>query len=442
MTTQMSDVQYTIPRGMRDIEPDEMAKRVWLTDKIRGVLWSHGFQLAEPSPLENLETLEAKSGPEIRDQVYWFKDKAGRDLGLRFDLTVGMTRMIANRSDLPVPIKLACIAGMWRYDEPQFGRYRFFTQWDAEVYGVAEPSADAEIIATGSDILDAVGLKEHEVRISNRKLVEGFLRNLGPMSQQELEHLIRVIDKLDKLGPGEAERELSVAGLSPDRVKRVLGFAQLGGEPDKVLGQLEAKLPKDEMIKKGLAEITGTIDAVETLGKLSRCKVDLGIVRGIGYYDGMVFEAYDQAGEDVGSIFGGGRFDKLCRIYGKRDMPATGVAGGLERLMLSLDRKNLFPDLEQAPEVFVVMVNETVKKEAARIVEQLRRAGLRTDYDLKERPLKKQMDYAASAKVRIVVIVGPRELKEGNVRLRDMKTGEERNIPKNRVVDEIAKLLA
>src|SRR3989454_5612222 len=226
---------------MRDIEPDEMAKRVWLTDKVRAVLWSHGFQLAEPSPLENLETLEAKSGPEIRDQVYWFKDKAGRDLGLRFDLTVGMTRMIANRSDLPVPIKLACIAGNWRYDEPQFGRYRFFTQWDAEVYGVADSSADAEIIAVGTDILESVGLKDYEVRLSNRKLIEGFLRSLDIVPGPELERVIRVIDKLDKVGSEEAERELLRAGLSKDRVKRIISFTELGGAPDNVLGDLEKR---------------------------------------------------------------------------------------------------------------------------------------------------------------------------------------------------------
>src|SRR6266705_3121030 len=437
----MSDVQYSIPRGMRDIEPDEMAKRVWLTDKVRGVLWSHGFQFVEPSPLENLETLEAKSGPEIRDQVYWFKDKAGRDLGLRFDLTVGMTRMVANRFDLPEPIKLACVAGMWRYDEPQFARYRFFTQWDAEVYGVAEPSADAEIIATGSDILDAVGLKQHEVRISNRKLVEGFLRNLGPMSQEELEHLIRVIDKLEKIGPGDAERELSVAGLSPDRVKRVLGFAAMGGEPDKVLGELEARLPKDSMIKQGFEELSGTIEAVESLGKLSKCKVDLGIVRGIGYYDGTVFEAYDQAGGDLGSIFGGGRFDKLCRIYGKRDMPATGVAGGFERLMLSLERKDLFPDIQQGPQIFVVTVNETVWNEAVKIVQQLRSQGIRADYDLKQRPLSKQLEFADALRVRISLVLGPREIKEGSVRLKDMKTGEEKSVKLLSVFDEIQKAL-
>ncbi len=436
----MGEAQFTIPRGMRDVGPDEMARRIWLADKVRNVLWSHGFQLVEPSSLENLETLEAKSGPEIRDQVYWFKDKAGRNLGLRFDLTVGMTRMVANRFDLLEPIKLASVAGMWRYDEPQFARYRFFTQWDAEVYGVAEPSADAEIIATGSDILDAVGLKQHEVRISNRKLVEGFLRNLGPMSREELEHLIRVIDKLDKIGPGDAERELSVAGLSPDRVKRVLGFAAMGGEPDKVLGELEARLPKDEMIKKGFEELSGTIDAVETLGKLAKCRVDLGIVRGIGYYDGTVFEAYDQAGEDLGSIFGGGRFDKLCRIYGKRDMPATGVAGGFERLMLSLERKDLFPDVEQTPEVFVVVVNEAVRKEAAGVVSDLRAAGLRTDYDLKRRSLQKQLEYADALRVRVALIVGPRELKEGKVRLRDMKSGEERDVKISEASEEVRKV--
>src|SRR3989442_7066415 len=147
------------------------------------------------------------------------------------------------------------------------------------------------------------------------------------------------------------------------------------------------------MIKKGLAEITGTIDAVETLGKLSRCKVDLGIVRGIGYYDGMVFEAYDQAGEDVGSIFGGGRFDKLCRIYGKRDMPATGVAGGLERLMISLEKKGLFPDLEQNPQVYVAMAGEQMRDETIKILRALRDSGLRAEREPQQRPLKKKRGY-------------------------------------------------
>ena len=437
----MSEAQFTLPRGMKDIDPEEMSRRIWLTDKIRQSLWNYGFQMLEPSPVENLETLEAKSGPTIRDEIYWFKDKAERNLGLRFDLTVGMTRMVANRFDLPEPIKISCIGGVWRYDEPQFARYRYFTQWDAEIYGVADPSADAEIIALSSDILDSVGLKEHMIKISNRKLVEGFLRGLGTQSQNELDHLIRIIDKVGKIGSEQAEREFTRAGLSKDKIKRILGFADISGDPDQILGDLENKLPKGDMIHQGFKELSGTINKVESLGKKSKIKVDLAIVRGISYYDGTVFEAYDQDGEDVGAILGGGRFDKLCKIYGKRDMPATGVAGGYERLMLSLERKDLFPDIQQRPQVFVVTVNESVWDEAVKIVQQLRSQNIRADYDLKQRPLSKQLEYADSLKVRVALVLGPREIKEGTVRIKDMKTGEEKNVKLSSIVEAIQKAL-
>ena len=437
----MSEPQFTLPRGMKDIDPEEMTRRIWLTDKIRQVLWNYGFQMLEPSPVENLETLEAKSGPTIRDEIYWFKDKAERNLGLRFDLTVGMTRMIANRFDLPEPIKISSIGGVWRYDEPQFARYRYFTQWDAEIYGVADPSADAEIIALSSDILESVGLKDHLVKISNRKLIEGLLRGLGIQSQNDLDHLIRIIDKMGKIGSEQAEREFTRAGLSKDKVKRILGFADMGGDPDKVLGELESKLPKGDMIQQGFKEISGTINRVESLGKKNKIKIDLGIVRGISYYDGTVFEAYDSEGEDVGAVLGGGRFDKLCKIYGKRDMPATGVAGGFERLLLSLERKDLFPDIKQGPQVFVVTVHETVWNEAVKIVQQLRGQNIRADYDLKQRPLSKQLEYADALRVRVSLVLGPREIKEGSVRLKDMKTGQEMNVKLTTVVDEIQKTL-
>src|SRR5213592_4353636 len=395
---------------MKDIEPDEMARRIWLADKIRQVLWSYSFQLLEPSPVENLETLEAKSGPGVREEIYWFKDKAGRNLGLRFDLTVGMTRMVANRFDLPEPIKIGSIGGVWRYDEPQFARYRYHTQWDAEIYGVAEQSADAEIIAV--------------------------------RSQEQLERMLRIVDGMGKKGPEASEAALGRAGLSKEKVKRVIGFADISGKPNEVLPSLENKLPKNEMISLGLRELTGTIENVDSLGKTSKVLIDLGIVRGISYYDGTVFEAYDQAGEDVGAVFGGGRFDKLSRIYGKRDMTATGVAGGFERLMLSLERKGLFPDTDQNCQVFVVMAGSEVRKETIEVLRLLRVDGVRADRDLKERPLRKQMEYAASIKARLVVIVGPREIKENKVRLRDMKTGEERDVEKNRIVGEVAKILS
>jgi histidyl-tRNA synthetase len=345
--------------------------------------------------------------------------------------------MVANRFDLPEPIKYAAIGGVWRYDEPQFARYRYHTQWDAEIYGVAESTADAEIIALGSDILDKVGLRDHMVRVSNRKLAEGFLQSIDVRAQEDLERMLRIIDGMGKKSAEAVEGELGRAGLSEARVKRVMGFADIAGKPDVVLADLEKKLPKNEMISKGLEKLTGTIENVESLGKISKVQIDLGIVRGIGYYDGTVFEAYDTAGEDVGAVFGGGRFDKLCRIYGKRDMPATGVAGGFERLMLSLERKGLFPEADQNVQVFVAMAGSEVRKETIEVLRMLREAGLRADRDLKERPLRKQMEYAAAIKARLVVIVGPREIKEKKVRLRDMKTGQERNVEMNRLVHDV-----
>jgi histidyl-tRNA synthetase len=420
----LSETQFSLPRGMKDIEPDEMAKRLWLSDKIRGVLQSYGFQMVEPSPVENLETLEAKSGPGIREEIYWFKDKADRDLGLRFDMTVGMTRMVANRFDLPEPIKIASIGGVWRYDEPQYARYRYFVQWDAEIYGVAEPAADAEIIALSSDILDRVGLKDHEIRVSNRKLVEGFLQTVDIRGQEELEPILRIIDSIGKKGAEKVEAELGRTGLSESKVKRIIGFASTGGKPGEVLPDLEKKLPKNELISKGLTELTGTFQNIENLGKTAKVQVDLGIVRGISYYDGTVFEAYDQAGEELGSVFAGGRFDKLCRIYGKRDMPATGVAGGFERLMLSLEKKMLFPDIDQNVQVFVAMTGTEVRKETIEILRMLREAGIRADRDLKERPLRKQMEYASTIKAR-------------RVRLRNMSTGNETLVETGRVADEV-----
>ena len=420
----MSEPVFTVPRGMKDIEPSEMARRLWLHDRILEVLRRYGFQVVEPTAIENLETLEAKSGPDIKNEIYWFKDKAGRDLGLRFDLTVGMTRMIANRYDLPEPVKLCALSGMWRYDEPQFARYRHFYQWDAEIYGTVEQEADAEAIAVGMDILENVGLKEYQVLINNRKLIEGFLLEIG-VASQELEETIRVIDKLRKIPKKDMVTELSKIELTDDAVDRILEFISIRGKPREVLDQVERKRLKDATALKGYDELANLAEAIEAFGKSGKCIYDLSVVRGIGYYDGIVFEAYDKGGEDIGSIFGGGRYDKLCSIYGKRDVPATGVAGGIERLMISLERASIFPRLSQSPRVFVAAVSDAVRQKTIEIVQFLRNSEVPADFDLKRRALAKQLEYADSLAIPFAIIVGQREIEKGIVKLRDMMKREE-----------------
>lgn len=429
--------EFSVPRGMKDIEPQEMAKRVWAEAKILGVLQRYGFKVVEPTPLEHLETLEAKSGPQIRNEVYWFADKAGRNLGLRFDLTVGMARMVADRYDLPEPIKLCAIADAWRYDEPQFGRFRHFRQWDAEIFGSSDPLADAEAICVGMDILDSVGLKEYEVRINNRKLIESFLHRIGVETGEQVEGTLIVIDKLSKFSAAQIEEEFEKTGLSAEQTSAIRELCSIRGPPEKVLSELSGLLKEDPGSTAGQVELARLADILKALGKKDRCAYDLSVVRGIGYYDGIVFEAYDKAGENIGSIFGGGRYDKLCGIYGKQERPATGVAGGIERLMISLEKSSLYPNLPETPRVYVASATEDVLPRALEIVRELRQTGVATDFDMKGRSLQKQLEYARSMKIPYVVIVGRKELDKGSVRLREMESRKEKETKIDEAVKEL-----
>jgi len=416
---------FTLPRGMKDIDPEEMNRRLWLYEKIREVVRKYGFQIMEPTTIENLKTLEAKSGPAIRNEIYWFKDKAGRSLGLRFDLTVGLARIVANRSDLPEPIKFATIGGNWRYDEPQFGRYRYFTQWDIEIFGSSSPLADAEVISVGADILSNVGLTDFVIRISNRKLSEAYLAQLGIRVGKKLEQTLRIIDKIRKESRQQLQKEFRALGINKKTMEQIFSFISLNGSPATVLDGLARFNFESENAKNGLEELKILADSLSAFGRLENCLYDLSIVRGIGYYDGIVFEAFDKGGEDVGSIFGGGRYDKLCRIYGKRDLPATGVAGGIERLMISLERAGLFPKTRQGAKVFIATVQETLKGEAIQLAQKLRDNGIAADIDLKSRSLGKQLEYANSAQIPYLIVLGPQELQSRVLKIKDMASREE-----------------
>ena len=394
--------------------------------------------MVEPTTIENLETLEAKSGPGIREEIYWFKDKAGRNLGLRFDLTVGMTRMVANRVDLPEPIKNCAISSMWRYDEPQFARYRHFCQWDAEIYGSSEQEADAEIISLGMDILEDFGIKNYEVRISNRKVVEEFLRQIGLKDQNRLESTLRIIDKMHKISRKELKQEFRSVNLDDELISKIIEFVTYQGSIERVTEIIPNNFLKDEKFYRGYEELENLIDVLKALKKDKKCFLDFSIVRGIGYYDGTIFEAYDSIGKDIGSIFGGGRYDNLCGIYGKRDMPATGVAGGIERLILSIERNSLFPEISQAPMVYVATVADSLRKKGWEIVQWLREMGVSADFDLKKRNLKKQLEYADSKLIPYVVLIGQKEVEKGKVRLKDMTSHRELELGLKELLQKLA----
>jgi histidyl-tRNA synthetase len=436
----MSDKQFTLPRGIRDIEPDEMAKRNWVYERIREMFRRYAFQEMEPATLEELRTLEAKSGPAIKDEIYWFNDKAGRSIGLRFDLTVGMARMVAGRSDLPEPIKLACIGGNWRYDEPQYGRYRYFTQWDAEIFGSDDPTADAEAIALSMDILSNVGLKEFEVRISNRKVIQGFVESLGLKSQEKIEAVFRTVDKSRKISAEAVKTELRSAGLESNVTDSLVEFISIQDKPASVLEKISEVQTRSEEARLGYRQLVLLADALQGLGKLDRCLFDMSVVRGIGYYDGIVFEAFDKGGEEVGAVLGGGRYDRLCGVYGKRSIPATGVAGGIERLLISLEKAGVLPKHKEVGTVFVAAVNDEVRQHTLSIAAKLRNARIPSDVDVKRKSLAKQLEYANSLGIPYALIVGPQELKSGQFKLRDMKKRTEETLTLDEIITRIRRM--
>lgn len=424
---------------MRDIDPEEMTRRIWLYDKIREVVLRYGFQLVEPSTVENLNTLEAKSGPSIREEIYWFKDKAERSIGLRFDLTVGLARMVASRSDLPEPIKYATIGGNWRYDEPQFGRYRYFTQWDVEIYGSPNPLADAEVICIGADILDKVGLKDFKIRISNRKLTEAYLNQLGIQSSEKLAQTLRIIDKIRKVSRQELEKEFTAAGINSETVEKIIEFISICGLPREVLKKLAELNFSEKNAKIAIENLRILAESLDAFGRSDCCLYDLSIVRGISYYDGIVFEAYDK-NEEVGAIFGGGRYDGLCKIYGKRDLPATGVAGGIERLMLSLEKANLFPQRRPVAKVFIATVQNELIPDAIKITKLLRDNNIATEMDLKGRSLSKQLEYVDTSKIPYLIVLGRRELESRTLKIKNTTSRTERETQLDELVPLIQSL--
>jgi histidyl-tRNA synthetase len=432
---------FRLPRGMRDLTVEDVTHISWINNKLFEVLRHYGFKVVEPSPIENLETLEAKCGSGIKDEIYWFEDKAGRQVGLRFDLTVGLTRMVASHPNWITPMKLAAISNMWRYDEPQFGRYRCFYQWDAEIYGSPEPEADAEIISLSQDCLIKFGLKDFETRISNRKLVEGLLLEMGLTPGIEIDSTLRVIDKYRKLSTQELDNSFIQLGLKQEQVNKLRNFISIQDSSDKALDSIASVVKNfkdNKKISKGLQELNSLVQTLESFGKSKHYVLDLSIVRGISYYDGIVFEIYDKAGEDIGAVVGGGRFDGLTSIFG-RDLPATGVAGGIERLILSLERAGLFPNASQNPQLFVAIVSDDVKRKAIELITYFRSKGFSVDWDTKLRPLKKQLEYADSNGIAYAVIVGKRELEKGKVKLRDMHKRNEIEVTAEEIPNKIVK---
>ena len=417
-------VSPSLPRGMRDIDGAELAGIKYVRDRFLAMAAAYDYAQMEPSPLEMLSMLEAKSGPAIRDEIYGFTDKGGRDVGLRFDFTMGLTRNIAADRSRPLPSKICSFGGVFRYDEPQKARYRYFHQWDVEVYGGPHPSQDAEIIEFTSRLFDSLPVPDTAIRISHREITESYIRSVFGGSADAVPDMLRAADKIQKKAPDQIISEFGAKGYDPDKVRAVIDFAGIRGSPDEVEPSLDGEVINHDSWSY-LKELT---DSLRSVG-VRNTRIDFGVVRGLDYYTGMVFEVFGGSGESA--LAGGGRYDLLPGAFGRSDIGAAGVAGGVERMIMAMNPSDI---PVRPPPVSVLYANRTVFGQAAALASALRGSGIPARMDLAGRPLRKQMDSASSSKTSL--IVAPREMADGLVILRDMADGTERTVPYRELADD------
>ena len=425
------------PRGVKDFGPEDMIIREWVIETLKNVFRRYGFDALETPALESLKVLTAKSGKEIEKQIFKIEDG---EIGLRFDLTVPLARFVASNPQIPKPFKRYAIGPVWRREEPQAGRLRQFYQADIDICGVKSVEADVECIACAVDCLKELGFKNFKIRINNRKVLEGFVEvvrrnyNLGVLDKLSI---FRAIDKIEKIGKDKVIEELTKLGLNKQQASFLMKIISSTGSFEKLIEQSEKLLGSIQIGREGLEELKQMYDLSKAYGIDSFMDLDFTLARGLDYYTGPIFEVEAFTKTRVGSIAGGGRYDKLIEIYGGQPTPTTGISLGIERIVEIIKKEGIVELPKTNVKVFIACSTEDVKKEAIKIARDLRKYKIPARLDVSGKDLKRQLEYADSIGVPYVVIVGKKELSEGMLKLKDMRKREEKVVP----IEDIPKIL-
>jgi histidyl-tRNA synthetase len=386
-----------------------METRRYYEAMMRSACVSHGFREVQTPIFEHTELFTTKSGPGIIEEIYAFKDKGDREICLRPELTASVIRFFVNDlTNYPRPLKMFYYGPCFRYERPQAGRYREFYQFGAEAIGSPTPEMDAEVIGLAASILERTGLKDYKIRVGHIGLLKGLLKEAGV----EGDAALPILQKLDKKMYEEARPLMEAAGMPADPIERTIATTKVTG-PIEVLKDFEGE------------SRTYLEEVFEILGHygFKNLEVDLGVVRGLAYYTGMVFEVDAPKLGAEKQICGGGSYS-LSELFGGEKVFSTGFAIGFDRTLLALEKEGVAPKKFKV-KAYVVPVNEKTRKKAYEITAMLRREGVSADMDLMRRNMGKNFKYADAAGVENVIIVGEKELESNSVNVRDMSTGEQ-----------------
>ena len=407
-------MQFQRPKGTEDFYPEDMNIRNKVFDSLRSTVASFGYNEISTPAFETLQLLTKKEGDEIKEQVFTLEKRSKEEFGLRFDLTVPITRMfIEKQKSLSKPVKWFALDRMWRYEQPQKGRLREFYQLSVELFGAESIYADAEIISLAIDCLVGLDLtdKDFLIKLNSRKLLQALLLELIP--QDKLESAIRIIDKRSKITAEVFLEEMNSAGIN--KAEEIIELLS------KDLKDIE---PKNPSVKKELDDIN---ELLTLLGeKKSFIRFDLSTARGLAYYTGIVFEAFDTAGK-FRSILGGGRYDNMVEMFDGQKTPATGFAIGYATLSLLLAEKGLLPEKDGSVDFYIAPLSKNEMAESIKIASVLRKK-YSVEIDVMARNLGNQFKYANKINAKKVIVIGEDELKSGKLTVKDMESGTEEKI--------------
>ena len=452
---------------MRDFLPEDVRKREYVIGVIKDVYERYGFEPLETPAAENIETLMGKYGEEGNQLIFKILKRGVHegtgeaDLALRYDLTVPLARVVAEyRDKLPKFFKRYQIQPVWRADRPARGRFREFYQCDVDVLGSHSMVVEAEICSAASEVLRRLGFNDFNIRLNHRKVLTGILGVAGVALELHDAALI-ALDKLDKVGRDGVEKELLARGVEANAANRLLKFfselteldhaAEIaaGEDPDTkqqalnkaVVGRIVEFVGDNEMGSRGVDELQAIVDYACAAGIANRLQIDPSLARGLSYYTGAIMEI--SVKDLAGSLGGGGRYDNLVGMFAGQDIPACGFSLGLERILVVMSERGMFPENigTAGADVMVAVWSEESVGDSLKLAQELRVAGLRVDLYPEADKLGKQFKYASSRAVSFVAVVGDEERARGEVAIKDLRSGEQQSIKRASVAAELRRKL-
>ncbi|WP_282117933.1 histidine--tRNA ligase [Maribacter aquivivus] len=448
----------SIPKGTRDFNPSEIAKRNYIFDIIKKNFQTYGFQPIETPSFENSDTLLGKYGEEgdrlifkilnsgdfiskVDDATYADKNSNSiapkiTEKALRYDLTVPFARyVVMHQNELDFPFKRYQIQPVWRADRPQKGRFREFFQCDADVVGSDSLLQEVELIQLYDAVFSELKLEGATIKMNNRKILAGIAEVIG--AKDLLIDFTVALDKLDKIGEDGVKKEMLAKGISEEAIEKASPLFLSQGSNDEQLERLDTLLKDSEEGKKGLEELRFILETIAVLGLQSaNLSIDVTLARGLNYYTGAIFEVAAPEGVKMGSIGGGGRYDDLTGIFGLKNVSGVGISFGLDRIYLVLEDLNLFPEaIDQSLQVLCVNFGDKEAMAALKLVIQLRKSGVKADIYPSSAKMQKQMKYANNRNVPYVILIGEQELNNNSFIVKNMKEGSQKEYSFSKVED-------